>query len=121
MSQENTDRRKSLEKRIAILKIEYDAKREDISRIEEGLNHLAGEIQRLKRNLEELKPKAIRVSDHAVLRYLERKAGLDVEAIRKSILESDLPAMVGALGGSGKFPINGYQVVLKDYTVVTIN
>lgn len=121
MNHKNTEIRKQLEKRIETLNIEYDAKREEVSRIEKGLDHLAGEINRLKRNLEELKPKAVRVSDHAVLRYLERKAGIDVEAIRKSILESDLPAMVGALGGSGKFPINGYQVVLKDYTVVTIN
>jgi hemerythrin-like domain-containing protein len=121
MSKAATEERKQLEQRIAALWIEHDSKREAIFGIESQLSEIEKQAQKLQRRLDELKPRAIKVSDHAVLRYLERKAGIDVEAIRKSILDSELPSMVATLGGSGKFPVNGYQVVLKDYTVVTIN
>lgn len=121
MSQKDTDERKALEKRVAALWAEHESKREEIFGIERQMDEIYRQARDLELRLEALKPKAIRISDHAIVRYLERKMGLDVETIRKSILESELPAMVGALGGSGKFPVNGYQVVLKDYTVVTIN
>lgn len=121
MSQKDSEERKQLEKRITALKAERESKREVYYRARSDFDDCDAEVVKLQNRLEALKPKAIKVSDHAVLRYLERKAGLDIEAIRKSILESELPSMVAALGGSGKFPINGYQVVLKDFTVVTIN
>lgn len=121
MSNKLSEERKQLERRIEALQAEYKTKDDEAQRLERESDALHQQITGLIARLEELKPRAIRVSDHAVLRYLERKAGIDVEAIRRSILESNLPTMVATLGGSGKFPINGYQVVLKDYTVVTIN
>lgn len=38
----------------------------------------------------------IRVTDHAVVRYLERARGFDIEAIRKHIAEVCVAAHVGA-------------------------
>jgi hypothetical protein len=121
MSNKSTEERKQLEKRLEAMDAEWLARNAEIGRLERLNIDLGNQIVWIKDRLAEIKPKAIKVSDHAVLRYLERKAGVDVEAIRKSILESQLPTMVATLGGSGKFPVNGYQVVLKDYTVVTIN
>lgn len=121
MSTKNTEERKQIEKRIESLRLEWRGKQEDVFRIEREMGSLEEEIRRLEIRLQALKPKAIKISDHAIVRYLERQCGVDVEAIRKSILESKLPEWVATVGGSGKFPVNGYQVVLKDYTVVTIN
>lgn len=61
------------------------------------------------------------VSDHAVLRYLERVAGFDIEALRREIgRKVDRAAVAGASG----VVIDGmvYKLVgaLPDCTVVTV-
>jgi hypothetical protein len=40
---------------------------------------------------------SVRVSDHAVLRYLARATGLNVEIVREQILSSSNPAAFGAV------------------------
>lgn len=35
-----------------------------------------------------LKPKQITISDHAIVRYIERKYGLNLDSIRKEIIET---------------------------------
>lgn len=62
----------------------------------------------------------IAVSDHGLLRYLERVMGLDTDALRKELASDHLSAQVQMLG-DGKYPIGGRaQVVVKDYTIVTV-
>ncbi len=60
------------------------------------------------------------VSEHAILRYMERVMGTDTEAIRDQILSPQVRDLVGKLGGSGSYPANGFQVVMRNGTVVTI-
>ena len=54
--------------------------------------------------------RGITVSDHAVLRYLERVGGFDVECLRREIA-----ARVGktALTGSHNVVIDGHRFVIK--------
>lgn len=58
-----------------------------------------------------------RVTDHAVLRYLERVEGLDLEAVRNRILsDAVLQAMImRATSVHG----HGFKLVIQDFTVVT--
>ena len=49
--------------------------------------------------------KKIVISEHAILRYLERHKGLDIEAIKKEILPEKISELVVELGGKGKFPV----------------
>lgn len=86
---------------------EYNEKKKLISDLEKIINDL--------NNKKELK-----VSEHAILRYLERVKGINIGEIEKEILSENVRKMVDVLGGSGKFPNNGYQVVLKDYIVTTV-
>lgn len=67
------------------------------------------------------KPKPVStVTDHAVLRYLERVMGLDVEAIRETILTEESKVWIKTVG-HGKFPIgNGHFVKVVNGVVVTI-
>lgn len=65
-------------------------------------------------------PRAIKVSDHAVVRYLERFYEFDADLWRAEIL-----AMLEAaqrLGVDGVFPLGdtGLSAVIRDATVVTI-
>lgn len=63
---------------------------------------------------------SIRISDHALLRYLERRRGLDREAIEAEILTDQLIEQVRVLGGTGKFVSDGRRVVINNYVIVTI-
>ena len=61
------------------------------------------------------------VSDHAMLRYLERVLEIDLKQIEGYILSENIKNMVSKLGTSGKFPYeNGFQVVIKKNIVTTI-
>ena len=62
----------------------------------------------------------LRVSDHAVLRYLEREKGLDREATEAEILTDQLAAQVRALGGTGRFVSDGRRVIVEDYVIKTL-
>lgn len=61
-----------------------------------------------------------RVSDHAVLRYLERAHGLDTDAIREDILAEGRAEMV-RFTRNGKVPFRGgLRLAVKDGVVTTI-
>jgi len=60
------------------------------------------------------------ISEHAMLRYIERALGVDLDAMKKEILTEALIAGV-AFCRSGKFPIkDGIKAVVKNNVVVTI-
>lgn len=72
-----------------------------------------------KRKIVEIRPKNLTVSDHAIVRYLERAMGVDTEPTRQMI--------IGKIGGSvktlgdGKYPIeDGVTAIVANNTVVTI-
>ena len=56
------------------------------------------------------------VTDHAVLRYLERQHGLDVEAVRRHVAGM---AMNGAALGAVGVAIEGVRLVLAEEPAVT--
>ncbi|WP_425087013.1 hypothetical protein [Stappia sp.] len=58
-----------------------------------------------------------RVSDHAVLRYIERIYGLDVDAVRRHIADEVASA---AAAGAITARIRGASYVIRDGVVVTI-
>lgn len=62
------------------------------------------------------------VSEHAILRYLEYIEGIDLDEIRKNILNNKSMEQTKTLG-AGKYPLaghNGYRFVFKDNTIITI-
>lgn len=61
-----------------------------------------------------------RVSDHAIVRYLERVKGMDIKALKKEILSDGLATKVRQLG-DGYYPVKGkYKIRVKDGVVVTV-
>lgn len=62
----------------------------------------------------------ITVSDHAIVRYLERALGMDMEEIRRAIVSDGVAAAVRRLG-DGKYPVGrGVRIVVRNSTVVTV-
>tara|TARA_R110000803_G_scaffold174968_3_gene237525 strand:- start:129 stop:446 length:318 start_codon:yes stop_codon:yes gene_type:complete len=65
----------------------------------------------------------MRVTDHAVLRYLERVEGFDIEDLRRQLGESQTLKLASVLG-NGEYPIGkhgeGVLVVHNDAVVTVI-
>lgn len=59
---------------------------------------------------------ATAVSDHAVLRFLERECGLDIEGLRRTIGEI---TALGAAAGAPVVKLDGIRFVLVEGRVVT--
>lgn len=59
------------------------------------------------------------ITDHAVLRYLERVKGIDVEAVKREMDTPSLRAAVG-IGASGLRLSNGAKLVIDGGSVVTV-
>jgi len=60
------------------------------------------------------------VSDHAIVRYLERVKGVNIDEIKKEILNDNIVRLIETLGGSGKYPNDNFTIVMKDNMVITI-
>lgn len=65
---------------------------------------------------EETKP---RISDHAIVRYLERVHGFSFEDTRNELLDRDAVASINL--GAGKIKRDGFTMVIVDRCIVTIN
>ncbi len=61
------------------------------------------------------------VTAHALLRFLERVDGVDIEDAVGRLVPDDLENQIDVVGGNGKFPgPQGYRIVVKDGIVITI-
>lgn len=59
----------------------------------------------------------IRVSDHAIVRYLERKYNLDIDSIRKEILPDYIRDSASV--GLRRYYIEGVEFIIENDVVVT--
>lgn len=64
-----------------------------------------------------MKKPVVHVTDHAVIRYLERVMGYDIESLRRQIGHQMSPA--AELGACGLVR-DGYRYVLLDRTLITV-
>jgi hypothetical protein len=59
------------------------------------------------------------VSEHALLRYIERFMGVDLESVRRAILTETAVKMI-KFTRNGKVTTDGRRLIIKNGTVVTI-
>lgn len=111
---------KSLNDRIVSLRAELEQNKSlcvtyqrRISKLEIELKSAEEDFARHKKQLEALKDVSeIQVSDHAVIRYMERVLGLDIKAFREQIARGELGAAIKCFE-SGKFPVKGVNGTVK--------
>jgi len=79
------------------------------------------ELRRIDESIKKLKEKSdeLVVSEHAILRYLERVKGVDIEAVKKEILP-DTVREQNRLLGNGSFPAGTHRCKIRDGVVITI-
>jgi len=60
------------------------------------------------------------VTDHAIVRYLERYVGLDIESIKRAMLSGGRDELIASMK-TGKVPISdGVKLVALKGTVITV-
>ena len=70
-----------------------------------------------------LEPAAeVRITDHALLRYLDRVEGYNIEEARRQIVDDQLKAYVSIVGGNGKVPVGDgkHMFVVKNSAIVSV-
>ena len=93
------------------------------------LDRLNGRIKAIERDRDKVADKLkqcegneIRWTSHGLLRYLTRvkKRRIDEEALLAEVVTDELQELVDKLGGTGRFPCDGYTLILKEHNIVTV-
>ncbi|HUX55582.1 MAG TPA: hypothetical protein VMV77_01315 [Bacteroidales bacterium] len=60
------------------------------------------------------------VTDHAIVRYLERVHNIDIGSVKDQILSPDVLTQIEILGPNGKFVNKDLHVIMRNNKVLTI-
>lgn len=63
---------------------------------------------------------SIQISDHAVLRYLERVKGVDIEAVKAEMMPSDKAVAAAREMGEARIKKRNFLLVVVNDVVVTV-
>ena len=91
--------KKDTETEIELLAAEEKLVPRKLAKARSNLGSLNGQIKRAK-----VKPKGDIVSDHALIRYIERIAKTDIEALKEIVCPQNVRAQIEVLG-NGEFPV----------------
>ncbi len=112
---------KHLNRRIEESRASLKALREEKKEIEEKISREQNTITRLQAEIERLKRGSAKVviSEHAILRYIERVMKVNLEEIKKKILPEEVEEKIRVVG-NGKFPADTHRVKIQNGVVITI-
>ena len=120
MSAKDSQHLKNLHSRKGQKEADIEALKKEAGIISDSLFKAKGQLKAIAQEIEGLKKKNPIVTEHAVIRYMERAMGLDLEEVKSQILNDRVRQQIDVLG-NGKFPIgNGFRVVVKDMSIVSI-
>lgn len=119
---ENSSRKiKQLSTQLAKLKQDCKVLQQQISFSQKEHNLKTNQVRKIEQEIKKLSSNdSIIVSEHAILRYLERVKGIDLEEIKATILNDKIIELTKVLGANGTYPNENFSVVIKDNVVVTI-
>lgn len=103
---------KELESELLIIESDIKLKQRQASQIKT-------QIERIKQSIEKAKNEGLVITEHSVLRLLERVYGIPVEDATRQLREKVEPYL--KVSSNGKFPVGeGCYAVVKNNTVITI-
>lgn len=114
--QELKQEKHETELHVSRLKREYAELGAKITSNQNRIKTLEAEILKRKQT------KPLTITDHAILRYLERVEGIDVEVVKKALVGQQVLDQVSALGGDGVYPSEDgtCQIRVSNSVVVTV-
>ncbi len=102
---------------------ELDALKDEQKLLSRQINDKNNQIENVENQIKKLKKDSnnLIVSEHALLRYIERVIGIDLDDIANNILTEEVVNQYKSLG-NGTYSVNGgdFKVVIKDKTVLSI-
>lgn len=111
---------KQLQTRKIKLEVEIEQLNTDQKQAQKDFAEAKKKLDSVDCQIKALKVKNIVISEHAILRFLERKFNLDLEDIEAQIMSKDIEAQIKAMG-NGKYPVGGgLRIVVKDGTIVSV-
>lgn len=106
-----------LETKLAQLATELVAARAKVKPLAQAVSRIEQQVRETERQIEDAR-KQPRVSDHAVIRYLERKYGFSFERVRAEILTPDRVSAINA--GATGISHEGVRFLVRDKTITTV-
>ena len=94
---------------------ELNNKKADINKILMGKN---SELQKIRSRLKQLKSNVI-LTDHAIVRYLERVEKVDIEKIKKILLDDKTAELIKTMQPS-KIKRDSYSLLIIGSTITTV-
>jgi hypothetical protein len=98
----------------AELRVRLEAVETKLQKVRSTIGAMEAELSR-REAMDSIEPS---VSDHAVLRYMERVHGIDVEQLRGLILTETVEKAIRA--GASAVRVDGMTYVIKGATIVTV-
>ncbi len=112
---------KKIETKLRLLREERETIRQQSVIKQQELSAKDKEIKDTQKLLEsKSSDKKLKLTEHAVLRYLERVKNLDLEEIENEILTEDFKKQVDTFGGTLTYNGPEFSAVLKDFKIITI-
>ena len=120
MSVKNSETLKQLKSRKAKLEAELQFLADERSSAMSKYDKAKNQIKQIETEIDQLTKSEPVVTEHAIIRYMERVRNYDIEILENEILTDDLKTQIKTLG-NGKYPIgNGFRAVVKDNSIVSI-
>jgi len=108
-----------MEREIEILKRQKLGIDSEINKLSKKSLTIENKINGFQELINSLKPRNIRISTHALLRYVERILGINLDEIKKKILTKEIEENYYRLG-NGKYHNGSFTLLINNDTVVTI-
>lgn len=113
-------------KQLESIKSELSAKLEGLkhqkNNLDKEISTMNQNIKNITQKLEKIKENGdLIVSEHAIIRYVERVLGINADELAKKILSHEVEKQIEMLG-NGTYPVNDneFKIVVKDNVVVTV-
>jgi len=120
MTIKNAQELKQLQSRKAKIEVSLKSLEMEAKEKQQACSKARNQLQAIKREIKDLQESDVIVTEHAMLRYLERAMGLDLGEIKKKILTEQNIVLIENMG-SGKYPIgDGLKAVVKGRVVVSV-
>lgn len=113
----STHELKTLNTRLAAIKEERELLRTRRTEIDERDKTLAKQQSQAEQQVAQLKTKSVVVSEHAIVRYMERVHGIDLDQLKNEIVGRDHTTLKLP---NGQFGVNGHKIRVKNGVVVTV-
>jgi len=112
---------KRLQSLLNQLQLEFKALKESGTRLKMEIATKEKQIKEVEQKIHTLKGanENIIVSEHAIIRYLERVYKLDLEKIKGEILPTTIAKQAKVIG-NGRYGVVDHTLLIKDNVVVTV-